>query len=177
MDVSRRRPVGIIGSSTAAPGTPAYDTARAVAHGLAKRGIPILCGGRGGVMEAACLGAEEGGGLSLALLPGMDPDAANPHASIVLTTDLGKAQDPIVRTPIEISRNRVIASASACLVAVSGGVGTANEIGFALAMGKTVIGLCDPPALEPDAASKGRMIAVADVEAALAAVHTVLDLA
>lgn len=83
-------------------------------------------------MEAACRGVEEGGGLSIGLLPGPDPAEANPFVAIVLPTDLGHA------------RNALIARAAAGLIAVEGGLGTISEAALALKMGKVVIGLnCD----------------------------------
>ncbi len=143
--LGHRQPVGIIGSSEQAPGSAAYETAYQVSRALARAGLAVICGGQSGIMEAACKGARDGGGLGIAVLPVLDPSAANEYATLVLSTDLGKAQDPIAATPRDVSRNRVIASASLCLVAVSGGVGTANEIKHALAFGKTVFGLCGSP--------------------------------
>lgn len=143
--LAHRQPVGIIGSSTQEPGSAAYETAYDVSRALARRGLAIICGGQSGIMEAACKGARDGGGLGIAVLPVLEPSAANDYAALVLPTDLGKAQDPIIGSPRDVSRNRVIASAAFCLVAVSGGVGTANEIKHALAFGKTVFGLCGSP--------------------------------
>ena len=147
--LNHRQPIGIIGSSKVEPGSFAYQTAYEVSHAFAQDGLAIICGGRSGVMEAACKGARDGGGIGIAVLPVMDPSKANDYATLVLPTDLGKAQDPLVREPYDISRNRIIVSASSCLVAVSGGVGTANEIKHGLAFGKVIYGLCDSP--DPEA--------------------------
>jgi uncharacterized protein (TIGR00725 family) len=130
-------------------GSPAYKTAYQVSRTLAQNGFAIICGGQSGVMEAACKGAQDGGGLGIALLPTLDAALSNSYAGLVLPTDLGRAQDPIVNKPRDVSRNRVIASSASCLVAVSGGVGTANEIKHALAFGKVIFGLCDAP--DPEA--------------------------
>jgi len=143
-DLSARRPVSIIGSGDAVPGCEAYETARAFCTRLAKAGRPVLCGGRSGIMEAACRGASEGGGLSIALLPAFDT-VPNEYATLVIPTDLGRQIDPIFAGPPEVSRNRVIAGAGSVVVAFSGGAGTANEVGHALAFGQTVFGLCDAP--------------------------------
>ena len=139
-----RRPVSIIGSGDAAEGSDAYETARRFCRELAVAGLPILCGGRFGIMEAACRGADEGGGISIALLPSLDT-VPNEYATLVLPTDLGRQIDPIFAGPPEVSRNRVIAGAGRVVVAFSGGAGTANEVGHALAFGQTVFGLCDAP--------------------------------
>jgi len=165
-----RQPVGIVGDSGCDPDSPPYEAAYLVAKALAECGFAILTGGRGGVMEAASKGARDGGGLSIALLPVLDAAVANPFATIVLTTDLGRAQDPIVRAPVEISRNRVIAAASSRLVAISGSVGTANEIAFALEFGKDVYALCGAPAPSREAAHNGRFLPFDTVEEVVAAV-------
>ncbi len=164
-----RQPVAIIGSSTDGPGTDAYETAYQIAGAMAQAGLVILCGGRTGVMEAACKGAHDAGGLSIGILPSMDESTANPYASVILTTDLGKAQNPVVREPVEVSRNRVIASAASCLVAIGGGEGTANEIKFALQFGKHVFGLCNAPEPEPgrQKESAGLYLPMANLEEAI----------
>ncbi len=148
-EIAQRQPVGIIGSGTVTPESEPYRVARDIAAALAARGLVIVCGGRGGVMEAACRGASDAGGLSLGILPGADLSEGNRYATLFLPTGLGTAQEPIVAGPERISRNRVIASAASRLVAVAGGVGTADEIDHALSFGKTVYGICDAPL--PDA--------------------------
>ncbi len=139
-----REPVAIIGSGDAAPDSPAYVTAYRVAKRLAEARIVVLCGGRTGIMEAAAKGARDGGGLSIGVLPSMETEP-NPYLTCVLRTDLGKVGAPIFAGPPEVSRNRVIASAAICLVAVAGSAGTANEIAHALVFGKTVFGLAGAP--------------------------------
>jgi len=96
---------------------------------LARRGAVLICGGRGGVMEAACRGAQREGGLTIGVLPGSDPAEANPYVAIPLATGLGSA------------RNYVIVTAAAALIAIAGEYGTLSEIGFALRQGKRVVGL------------------------------------
>ena len=150
-----RLPVGIIGAGVVGPESKPYRAAYEVAFGLARAGLVILCGGRFGVMEAACKGARDAGGISIGLLPGTDLSEVNPYATILLPTDLGSLREPISREP-DISRNRVIASAARCLVAVGGGPGTANEIKHALLFGKTVLGICGAPEPEPSAPSDPR---------------------
>lgn len=145
-----RLPVAIIGAGVVSPPSEPYQAAYDVAAGLARAGLVIVCGGRTGVMEAACKGARDAGGTSIAVLPSTDLATANAYASIVLPTDLGSVRDPICRDP-DISRNRVIASCGRCVVAVGGGPGTANEIKHALQFDKTVFGICESP--EPEAPS------------------------
>lgn len=143
-DLVSRRPISIIGSGDAPAGGEAYETARDFCRCLAEAGQAVLCGGRSGIMEAACRGTREGGGVSIALLPAFDT-VPNDYATLVLPTDLGRQIDPIYAGPPEVSRNRVIAGAGCVVVAFAGGAGTANEIGHALAFGQTVYGLCGAP--------------------------------
>lgn len=147
-----RQPVAIIGAGVVRPGSEPYRAAYDVALGLARSGLVIACGGRRGVMEAACRGARDGGGIAIGILPSMDLAAANAYAGIVLPSDLGSVRDPICRDP-DVSRNRVVASCGRCVVAVGGGPGTANEIKHALQFDKTVFGICDSP--EPEAPAPG----------------------
>jgi len=60
--------VGVFGSSLPPEGSAAYEEARAVGREIARRGGRVVCGGGGGVMEAACRGAAELGGKSLGVL-------------------------------------------------------------------------------------------------------------
>lgn len=103
--------------------------AEAVGREIARRGAVLVCGGRGGVMEAACRGARAEGGTTVGILPGNDRRQANPYVDIALATGLGEA------------RNAVVVRAADAVIAVSGGYGTLSEIGLALKMGKAVIGL------------------------------------
>src|SRR3954464_8210900 len=73
--------------------------AEAVGAGLARAGAVLVCGGLGGVMEAACRGARAEGGVTVGLLPGADRGAANPHVSVPVATGLGELRNGlIVRT-------------------------------------------------------------------------------
>jgi len=100
-----------------------------VGRALADGGAILICGGRGGVMEAACRGAKSAGGLTIGILPGTDRSEANPYVDI-----------PIV-TGIRCARNVIITRTAQAVVAVGGSYGTLNEIGFALRFGVPVVGL------------------------------------
>jgi uncharacterized protein (TIGR00725 family) len=89
----------------------------------------LVCGGRGGVMEAACRGAQEAGGVTVGILPGTDRTEANAYLDIAIVTGLGEA------------RNAIVVRTADAVIAVSGGHGTLSEIGLALKMGRPVIGL------------------------------------
>ena len=103
--------------------------AEAVGELLARRGATVVCGGLGGVMEAACRGAKSAGGLTVGILPGEDAGMANPWVDIPIVTGLGEARNPLV-----------VRSAGA-VIAIGGGYGTLIELAHALKSGIPVIGL------------------------------------
>lgn len=96
---------------------------------LAERGAVIVCGGESGVMEAACRGAQEAGGITIGLLPGPNPKSGNPFLTVCLPTNLGHA------------RNVLVAQSGEAIIAIGGGYGTLSEIAIALKNGRRVIGL------------------------------------
>ena len=67
--------IGVFGSSLPREGEPAYEEAREIGRLVAGRRGRVVCGGYGGVMEAACRGAAEAGGSSLGVILGGHPDA------------------------------------------------------------------------------------------------------
>jgi uncharacterized protein (TIGR00725 family) len=103
--------------------------AEEVGRGLGKAGAVLVCGGLGGVMEAAARGASEAGGVTVGLLPNDERAGANRFLTVALALGLGEA------------RNALIVRAADAVVAVSGEWGTLSEIALALKMGKPVIGL------------------------------------
>ncbi len=103
--------------------------AEAVGRGLGEAGAVVVCGGLGGVMEAARRGAHRVGGVTVGLLPGEDRDRGNPHLSVAIPTGMGEL------------RNGLIVRACDALIAVGGGFGTLSEIALALKVGRPVVGL------------------------------------
>jgi hypothetical protein len=89
-------------------------------------------------MAAACRGAKSAGGLTVGLLPGGDPAAANPWVEVVVPTGLGEA------------RNALVVGSAGAVVAVAGGYGTLSEIALALRRGTPVVGLRTWALTRPD---------------------------
>lgn len=119
--------VAVVGSADA--NDEVAGLAEQVGAGLADAGAVLVCGGLGGVMEAACRGAREHGGTTVGILPGTERGDANRFVDVVLPTGLGEA------------RNTLVVRAADALIAVAGGFGTLSEIGFALKIGRPVVGL------------------------------------
>jgi len=115
------------------PGCHAADDELAQAEdagaAIAEAGATLVCGGLGGVMEAACRGARSRGGLTVGLLPGSDREDANGWVVLALPTGLGEA------------RNALIVRAADAIVAIGGGWGTLSEIALALRAGVPVLGV------------------------------------
>jgi uncharacterized protein (TIGR00725 family) len=104
-------------------------TAEELGRLIATRRAALICGGLGGVMEAACRGAKDGGGRTVGILPGHDRAAANPYVDVAIATGLGEA------------RNALVVRAADVLIAVGGGFGTLSEIALALKVGTLVVGI------------------------------------
>ena len=103
--------------------------AREVGRRLAKEDVILVCGGMGGVMEAACQGAREEGGITLGILPGEIRAMANAYVQIPVVTGLGYA------------RNVAVVKSAQAVIAVGGSYGTLSEIGHALQSRIPVVGL------------------------------------
>ena len=103
--------------------------AEAVGEQLAQRGVTIICGGLGGVMEGVCRGAKAKGGLTIGILPGEDPNTANQWVDIPIATGVG------------YGRNMAVVKSAQAVIAIGGNYGTLSEIAYALKSGIPVIGL------------------------------------
>ena len=119
--------IGVIGAANASEKE--KRTSEEVGVLIAGRKCLLLCGGMGGVMEAACQGAKSAGGTTIGILPGPESSSANRFIDIPIVTGMGEA------------RNVVVAKSSHCIIAIGGSFGTLSEISFALKSGIPVIGL------------------------------------
>lgn len=122
-----RRQIGVIGAGQCTPEV--YELARAVGREIARRGHILVCGGLGGVMEGACKGAREEGGLTVGILPSSRTSDANPWVEVAIATGMGEA------------RNAIVVHSSEGLIAIAGGYGTLSEVAIALKVGKPVVAL------------------------------------
>ena len=134
--VERPPRVAVIGAAQASESE--YSDAQALGHALAKLGAVVVCGGYGGVMEAAARGAAEAGGLTIGILRGSRGEDANPWIQVPLPTGLGEA------------RNALVVAGAEAAVAVGGSWGTLSEIALAKKMGLDVGTLGLPPAGDLD---------------------------
>ncbi len=125
-----KRLVAVVGGHRCSPDEAAL--AEEVGRRLAAAGAVLLCGGLGGVMEAAARGAKRvEGSLTVGILPSDDPRDANSHIDLPLATGMGEM------------RNALIVRAADAVIAIGGGWGTLSEIALARRIAKPVVGLRD----------------------------------
>jgi len=142
------------------PGDPDVDPraladAQAAGRVIAQAGATLVCGGLGGAMEAACRGAAQAGGVTVGLLPGDDPAAANPWVTVPLATGLGEL------------RNGLIVRAAQVVVVFHGGWGTLSEVALARKIGRPVVAVGDwPPGTELERTADGAQAAARALELA-----------
>ena len=116
--------VAVVGAGDA--GAKALERARRLGARLAEAGAVVICGGLGGVMEAAARGCAEAGGTAVGILPGRDDSAANPWIALPLATGMGEA------------RNALVVRSAEAVVAVGGEWGTLSEVALARKIGRPV---------------------------------------
>lgn len=122
-----RRTIAVIGGSAANDAV--AQLAFATGQAIAQRDAALVCGGMGGVMEAAARGARAAGGVTIGILPGYDRTAANPHIEIAVATGMGHA------------RNMIVVASADAVIALPGETGTLSEIALALTIRRPVVAL------------------------------------
>jgi hypothetical protein len=154
------RYVGVVGGRECTPEEArlAYE----LGQGIAREGWVLVCGGMSGIMEQACRGARDAGGVSLGILFGNSRAEGNPYLSYSVVTGMGEARNALVVKSCEV------------VVAVSGAFGTLSEIALANNAGIPVIGLrswrIDP------ARNRGRSVYWREADTAAEAVRRVREL-
>jgi uncharacterized protein (TIGR00725 family) len=125
--MTRERYIAVVGASAGTPAELAFG--EAVGRGLGEAGAVLVCGGMGGVMEAAAGGCLKAGGKTVGILPSDSRLVANPYLTVAVATGMGEA------------RNAIVVRTSDAVIAIHGEFGTLSEIALALKMGKPVVGL------------------------------------
>jgi uncharacterized protein (TIGR00725 family) len=125
--VTRRAHVSVVGFNADSCTEVALLAAYQVGRAIAKEGAVVVCGGLGGVMEAACRGAREAGGTSVGIVPSSDSAQANEYCDVVVATGLG------------MSRDFLVAYSGDAMVVVGGGAGTLIEVAAACQVAKPVV--------------------------------------
>ncbi len=121
--------VSVIGGDVSSCTEEDCRMAEEIGKGIARMGAVLVCGGRGGVMEAACKGAVSEEGTTIGILPGDSRDEGNDYLTHGLVTALGAV------------RNSLVVLNGDIVVAVDGGYGTLSEIALAFQYGRRVLGM------------------------------------
>jgi hypothetical protein len=128
--MTRKPTVSIIGDGTLPVDSAKAKLAEDLGRALVDAGYRIVCGGKGGIMEAAGRGARSSAayeaGDMVGILPTTDAAVANEFIDVVIPTPLGHM------------RNALVAQSDA-VVAIGGGAGTLCEIAFAWIYDRRII--------------------------------------
>jgi len=127
MEIAKRPRIGVIGGSRAS--NKYLDMAFMVGRMIAEKGGVLVCGGMGGIMEAACRGARGAGGLTIGIIPSGQRSDANSQVDIPIATGMG------------YTRNSLVVMNSDALIAIDGEYGTLSEIAYCCVYEKHIFGL------------------------------------
>jgi len=95
-------------------------TAEIIGQAIAAAGATLVCGGLGGVMEAAAKGAKAEDGKTIGIIPSDQKKDANKYIDIVIPSGIGEA------------RNLLIIRTADAVIALPGMFGTLSEMAFCL---------------------------------------------
>lgn len=122
------RRISVIGPGAGGTTPRHLEIAEEVGRLLAAEGAHVICGGLGGIMEAACRGAFEAGGTTIGILPGHNDDG-NDYLSVMLPTGLGEL------------RGGLVVQAGHAAICIGGSWGTLSEVALTLRSGRTCVGI------------------------------------
>jgi len=103
--------------------------AEQIGQTIAAEGAMLVCGGLGGVMEAAARGAKEKDGTTIGIIPGDKKSDANKYIDIVIPSGIGEA------------RNLLIIRTADAVVALPGMYGTLSEMAFCMKTNTPLVSL------------------------------------
>ncbi len=112
----KRLQIAVIGYNQDKSTEKTNNIAYQVGTEIAKANAILICGGLGGVMEYACRGAKDHGGLTVGIIPQDEAYFANKFCDVVIATGIGYARDFVVATSAD------------GIIVVGGGVGTLIEL-------------------------------------------------
>ncbi len=126
----RKKVIAVIGDANIEKNSHQYKLAERLGKALIDEGYRIQHGGMSGIMESVSKGAKQSSnykeGMVVGIIPGFNPDEANPYVDIVIPTGLN------------IMRNAIVANADA-VIAIGGGAGTLSEMAMAWQMKRMII--------------------------------------
>jgi len=117
--------ISVIGSSTEKGEN--YELAYQLGKELAKMGHTIICGGRGGIMEAISKGGHEKDGVVVGIVPQDTRGGGNRYLSAEVVSGVGEM------------RNFMVVLSGDLILAFPGSHGTISELSFAMRIQKRII--------------------------------------
>ncbi|MGY5876174.1 MAG: TIGR00725 family protein [Candidatus Thorarchaeota archaeon] len=123
----RMRMISVIGGSET--DAEVLKLAEEIGSEIARRGAALVCGGMGGVMEAACRGAKTHDGLTIGITPFDSKDVSNDFVDIVIPTGMG------------YGRNFLVAKSGDAVIAIAGAAGTLSEMAIAWFSDRPIVAL------------------------------------
>lgn len=130
----RRLQIGIIGSAgweeypKEKPNKKAYGVAYEIGRLIANEGAILVCGGKGGVMEAACRGAKDKNGITVGVIGGNKRNRSNKYIDIEVVSGF-----------VNCGEDAIIISMTDGIIAIGGGSGTLQEIATAYRNKKPIV--------------------------------------
>lgn len=123
-----RKLISVIGSddSDSKLSKNALDISEKLGQLIGRNNLVLICGGRGGIMEAVCKGAKHENGLTIGIIP-ENKQEANKFVDIPIVTGMGNR------------RNAIIAFTGDVIIAIAGRWGTLNEISYSMIFNKPLI--------------------------------------
>ena len=163
----RKFQIGVIGYNDDRCTEVAKEIAYEVGKEVALSGSVLVCGGLGGVMEAACRGAKEVNGVTVGIIPQDNFSFANQFCDIVICSGIGYARDFIVAT------------SSDGIIAVGGGIGTLIEMSVGYMIKKKIVAISSSGGVSDVYAGKyldeRKRVLIEAAPDAKAAVQAILD--
>lgn len=122
-----KKQIVVIGSSNASSQLKslAYETGKEIAQNK----CILVCGGKGGIMQAACKGAKAYGGLTVGIIPELYPEDNSDNNFL----------DIIIPSGMNFSRNYIVQNSGSSIIMIGGSYGTLSELAYALLYGRKVI--------------------------------------
>ena len=163
----RKFQIGVIGYNDDRCTEVAKEIAYEVGKEIALSGSVLVCGGLGGVMDAACRGAKEVNGVTVGIIPQDNFGFANQFCDIVICSGIGYARDFIVAT------------SSDGIIAVGGGIGTLIEMSVGYMIKKKIVAISSSGGVSDVYAGKyldeRKRVLIEAAPDAKAAVQAILD--
>ena len=135
--------IGIIGDSKIR-NKKQYEICYEIGKEVAQADAILICGGRGGVMTAACKGVYDVGGISVGILPG---DERDPEVNEYITIK--------IPTFLQWARNVLVPLASDGVIACGGGAGTLSELAFTWIREKPLVCISSIPGWSQEIGDRG----------------------